>query len=225
MRPTIGITTPVDADRLALLFLVMSVRLAGGKPVRLHAKLPYRELEVDGLLLGGGSDIFPELYQAKAKEGGRYDRQRDELEVYWLKLAREKGLPVLAICRGAQMMNVVHGGSLHMDVHLAYENAHYPSGPIASAFYRKRVNLRAGSRFRELMGVDRLLVNSIHKQAIARLGDHLEAVAQERNGVVQAIEDPTRPFYLGVQFHPEFLIYRKLFRRIFRTLVECARSG
>jgi len=225
MRPTIGITSPANADHLALFCLSLSVRLAGGSPVRLHAKLPYREIQVDGLLLGGGADIFPELYQEEAREDRRYDRQRDELEVYWLKLARERQLPVLAICRGAQMMNVVHGGTLHMEVSKAFENAVYPSGPISAVFYRKQIKLREGSHFRKLMGVDELMVNSIHKQAIAVLGEGLVAVAQEANGVIQAIEDPTRNFQLGVQFHPEFLIHRKQFRRIFEALVQAAKSG
>ncbi|WP_309386957.1 gamma-glutamyl-gamma-aminobutyrate hydrolase family protein [Cerasicoccus frondis] len=222
MRPLIGITSPTNADPLAMFCLALAVRLGGGRPITLSAKKPYREMHVDGLLVGGGVDIFPELYQAQAMEGRKYDRLRDELEVYWLKLAREKQLPVLAICRGAQMMNVVHGGNLHMEVSTAYENAEYPTGVWAATFFRKPIKLIPGSRFHDLMQADELMVNSIHKQAISNLGENLTAVAREPNGVIQAIEDESRPFYLGVQFHPEFLIYQSRYRRIFQALVNAA---
>lgn len=224
MRPLIGITSPTNADPFAMLCLALAVRLGGGKPVKLSAKRPYREMHVDGLLLGGGVDIFPELYQETAREDRRYDRLRDELEVYWLKLAQEKRLPVLAICRGAQLMNVVHGGNLHMEVKSAYEDADYPSGVWAATFFRKPIKLTAGSKFQRLMDTDELMVNSIHKQAIANVGEGLTAVAREPNGVIQAIEDESRPFYLGVQFHPEFLIYQERYRRIFKALVWAAKA-
>ncbi|MGE9296622.1 MAG: gamma-glutamyl-gamma-aminobutyrate hydrolase family protein [Puniceicoccales bacterium] len=221
-RPRIGITSPTNAVPLAIACLKLGVWLGGGRPVTLSAKLPYREMEVDGLLLGGGSDIFPELYQSEAIAGCRYDRLRDELEVYWLKLARERNLPVLAICRGAQMMNVVHGGTLHLAVREAYEDADYPSGLRAAMFYRKSITVKAGSHLHRLLGADEVMVNSIHKQAINRVGDGLAAVALEPNGVIQAVEDATQPFYIGVQFHPEFLLYQARHRRLFRALVDAA---
>jgi len=223
-RPRIGVTSPTNAPPLAIICLKLGVWLGGGKPLKLDAKRPYREAPVGGLLLGGGSDVFPELYQSTAMAGKRYDRKRDELEVYWLKQARERGLPVLAVCRGAQMMNVVHGGTLHGAVKDAFEDADYPSGVRAALFFRKSIALTRGSRLRSLLGADEARVNSIHKQAIAKLGEGLTPVAVEPNGVIQGIEDATRPFYIGVQYHPEFLLYEARQRRLFHELVRVARE-
>lgn len=164
---------------------------------------------------------FPALFQdePEPKEDYAYDHDRDEMELYWLRKAESEGLPVLGICRGAQLMNVAGGGKLHLDVSLVYKKAIYPANWFSYIFYRKKIAIQNGSLLHKILGRTIVRVNSIHKQSIAELADGLVVTAKEDNGVIQAIEKPGHNFYLGVQFHPEFLIYSKIFRRIFEQLV------
>ncbi|NHK28141.1 gamma-glutamyl-gamma-aminobutyrate hydrolase family protein [Parvularcula flava] len=223
-RPCIGITKPEKDDNAEYQAIRLAVTLAGGEAVKMSAGMRWRETPLDGLIVGGGSDIFPEIYDAEAIENATYDHGRDEMEMYWARRAREKNVPVLGICRGAQLLNVAHGGSLHHDLAGTYENAIYPTGFWSHAFFRKKINVEEGSLLADILGTRHTQVNSLHRKAIDRVGDGLRVTAREENGIVQAIEDPSRRFYLGVQFHPEFLIYRSRFMNLFRRLVEAART-
>lgn len=222
-RPVIGITKPEKEDYLAYLAIKLAVIRAGGRTKAISTGMSWRDTEVHGLIIGGGSDVFPSFYEQEAIEGARYDETRDEMEMYWARKARDNDIPTLAICRGAQIMNVAGGGTLHQDMDLVYEGLDYPSSSFEQVFYRKSIRLEADSLIRKIIGKAKTDVNSIHKQAIALVGADLVVTAREENGVVQAIEDPKRRFYLGVQFHPEFLTHRRKFRRIFQALVKEAR--
>ena len=221
-RPIIGVTKPEEGDALAFTAMKVAVWAAGGHVVEVTAKAPRDPHTIDGLIFGGGSDIFPERYGAERKQSYRYDLARDELEASWADAARHHGLPVLGICRGAQMLNVLAGGTLYEDVRTSKDGV-YPTGFLHRMFYRKAIAVEPDSLLAELIGRTEARVNSIHTQGIARLGDGLMAVAREENELVQAIEDRSHPFWLGVQFHPEFLVYRNDARAIFRGLVEAAR--
>lgn len=221
-RPKIGITTPDKNLDRAYPFLWLGVRLGGGRPIRLRRQGSLQRNDIQGLVLGGGTDIFPGLFQNDPKQDYLYDHKRDEMEIAWLKRAEKENLPVLAICRGAQMMNVMNKGTLHLDVSLAYETAHYPRALLRRIFYRKTVRIREGSHLRRILGVEHCRVNSMHTQSIDTVGDRLDITAEEENGVVQAIERPDHPFYIGVQFHPEFMPWRSKMRAIFRGLVLAA---
>lgn len=150
---------------------------------------------------------------------GGIDPARDELEQALLRDAERRGLPVLGICRGAQLMNVLAGGTLHRDLANFYREEPQPWTVLP----RKRVEVEAGSRLAEVLGVSRPLVNSLHRQAVNDLGADLRVCARESNGVIQAIEHPERRFWLGVQWHPEFLPQETEQRRLFTKLVEAAR--
>jgi putative glutamine amidotransferase len=227
MRPCIGITTSDRGLYVPRACIALGVRLAGGRPLRLRPGRPRLEADLDGLIVGGGSDVWPARYgQAPTLAKRAYDQARDAMEMAWLIRAQEGGLPVLGICRGAQMMNVARGGTLHQQISEAYENAVYPTNLLAKIFYRKGVEIKSGALLSRLLGGrTRARVNSMHKQGVAALGRGLEVTAQEANGVVQAIEDPSAPFHLGVQFHPEFLIYRRDFRGMFHGLIDAARMA
>tara|TARA_R110001606_G_scaffold14834_1_gene61919 strand:+ start:1589 stop:2299 length:711 start_codon:yes stop_codon:yes gene_type:complete len=224
-RPIVGITKPQDGDNLAYAAIALAVRLAGGEPERLTTGMSWREAPIDALIIGGGSDVFPPHYNQEAIEDAHYDRGRDEMEMYWARTARNTDLPTLAICRGAQVMNVAGGGTLYQELEGVFEDIDYPSTLPGHVLYRKTIEMTEGSLIRDILGKASVKVNSIHKQAIAKIGKNLVITAREQNGVVQAIEDPSKTFYLGVQFHPEFLTYRRKFRRIFDRLVAAAHEA
>lgn len=224
-RPIIGITTPNTPFHAAYYFIKLGIWLCGGTPVPLKTPNSIHTVQIDGLIVGGGTDIFPKLFQEAPKQDYQYDHDRDEMEMAWLKKAEADQIPVLGICRGAQMMNVMHGGTLHLNVSLAYENAHYPKNLFRKIFFRKAIKIEPNSLFHRLTNKTTLRVNSMHTQSIAKTGSGFVISAKENNGVIQAIGNPAHPFYLGVQFHPEFLLYRPSMRALFRGLVRATRSS
>lgn len=218
-RPIIGITKPERGDTLAFLAMKFAVWLAGGDPVKVTARAPRDPHTIDGLIFGGGSDVYPKRYQGQPKQGYRYDLARGDMEASWALAARRHGLPVLGVCRGAQMLNVLAGGTLHPDLSDFKLERH--KNPIVRFFERYPIGIRHKSKLAEHTHCPkRMNVNAIHSQAIDRLGAGMTVSAREPSGVIQAIEDQSKPFWLGVQFHPEFLIYRAPFRRLFRALVK-----
>lgn len=149
------------------------------------------------------------------------DNSRDKLEFSLLERAFEKGIPVLGICRGAQLINIYQGGTLHSDI-----TGYYTEVPrVNSVWPKKKVRLDRNSRLYHLLNHRFLWVNAMHHQAVDELGDQLQVVAREENGIVQAIESKGHPFVLGVQWHPEYMPQIPSQRRIFAALVEEARNG
>lgn len=223
-KPQIGYTT---RDRLIqpLHWLVsLGIRLGGGTPVRLHAQSPKYDKDLDGLVIAGGTDLYPGLFDHDPKSDYDYDHARDKLELNWLEKSEKKDLPTLGICRGAQLLNVQRGGTLHMDVEKSYENASYPNRFLAQVFFRKFINVEKNSLLQKVLQSSRLKVNSMHKQAIDEVGEGLVVSAKEDNQIVQAVEDPSRDFCLGVQFHPEALLHHRIFRNVFKQLVQSSKS-
>lgn len=223
-RPVIGYTTrdfTLDPLHLAIAF---SIWLAGGRPLRLKPSAPQYHRQIDGLIIGGGTDLYPALFSIDPKPDYEYDRVRDRMEIRWLGRAEEEGLAVLGICRGAQLMNVRRGGTLHIDIGKIFENAKYPAHVLANIFYRKMIYIEPDTQLARLVQAEKIKVNSMHKQSIDHVGRGLVVSAKEDNGIVQGVEDPSRDFFLGVQFHPETLIYRKPFRALFKALVTAARA-
>lgn len=149
------------------------------------------------------------------------DPARDTLELRLLRRAVATGKPVLGICRGAQLLNVHFGGTLHRDLEGFYEE----TPQVWTVRPRKRIEVEAGTLLADVLGTEPCRVNSLHRQAVERPADPLRVSARETNGVVQAVEHPDHPFLLGVQWHPEYLPQIRRQLRLFERLVTAARSG
>ena len=170
------------------------------EPVLLRAGEDAASLDgVDGLLLSGGVDVDPALYhEARDPKTETPVPERDELENALLALALATDFPVLAICRGLQLMNVWHGGTLVQ---------HYEGHEIRTTHRSDPVHdvvLERGSRLQQIFGVDELPVNSRHHQIAGRLGAGLQVSARAKlDHVIEGLERPDRRFAVAVQWHPE----------------------
>jgi len=198
----------------------LALRLAGARPVRLGADTAPEDIDrLDGLLIGGGDDISARLYQGDFTLDVRIDEERDRFELVALERAIPRGIPVLGVCRGAQMINVFFGGSLHHDLDEKLWRANrYTVMP------RLRIEIQPGTKLAELIGHPRVFVNAIHHQAVDELASNLIAAALDEENIIQAVEDRERKFVLGVQWHPELLIYHSHQRMLFRALTAAARG-
>ena len=144
------------------------------------------------------------------------DAARDDLERRLLDESERRHIPILGICRGAQLMNVHYGGTLYQSLKEFY--VELPQ--MRTVLPRKHVVIEPQSRLAAVLGATAILVNALHRQAVRSLGSGLRIVARERTGVVQGIEDPGHPFRIGVQWHPEFIPQVASQRRMFELLVQ-----
>jgi putative glutamine amidotransferase len=225
MKPTIGITRCSKIDDY-----VASVEQAGGRARILEISQSPRALvnEIDGLLLTGGGDVDPVLY-GEERHPNVHDAEpgRDEFEIDLARRAMDANVPMLAICRGAQVLNVAAGGSLVQDIPSAIETdlAHSVDAPGDSVAHQVRVE--AGSRLSAALGsaVDSgalCRVNSRHHQSVGRLGRSLVATATAPDGVIEGIERPDANFCVGVQWHPENFWKSGEFAGLFASFVKAA---
>ena len=220
-RPVIGVTTSDHKSRIAWFFDWLAVWRAGGRPMRLTPTRPADPRVLDGLVIGGGDDIEAHLYDGQISLDVRVDPARDRLELQLLESALPEAKPVLGICRGAQMINVSLGGSLHGDIYAAYPGARRRRTVLP----RMTVEIEPGSRLRGILGFPRCRVNSLHHQSVDRLGRGLQAVAHETAGIVQGVEGRDHRFLLGVQWHPEFLVFSRPQQRLFHALVDACQAA
>jgi gamma-glutamyl-gamma-aminobutyrate hydrolase PuuD len=156
---------------------------------------------VDGLVLTGGADVDPLRYgEAPAERTSRPRVLRDEWEIALTRAALRRGLPLLAVCRGLQVLNVALGGSLHQ--HLPEVTGHDGHQPAPGIFGAVNVHIEPGTRTAELIG-PRVRVSCHHHQALARLAPGLKVTGHADDGTVEAVEVPGQAFSVGVQWHPE----------------------
>jgi putative glutamine amidotransferase len=198
----------------------MALWLYGARVVSITPKRPRRELTPDAVVITGGHDVDPVLYAAAPEVHPRYDRERDELESAVIDGGLALGLPMLGICRGAQLLNVRLGGSLYQEL----RSRRVRTSNRWTILPLKTLHVAAGSRLEALLGAPMTRINSLHNQGIDRVGEGLQVVGRDLDDIVQAVEVPSHLFLLGVQWHPEFLLYKRSQRRLFRALVDAARS-
>ena len=231
MRPIVGTTAYYESAArwgpwelpAALLpwDYVAAVEAAGGRPLLVPPSdggVDETLAAVDALVFSGGSDLDPSLYgQRPHHETTGVVERRDRGELALLRAALERDLPVLAVCRGSQVLNVVRGGDLvqHLPEQVGNDRHKHTPGVFAD----HDVRIEPGSGLGALLG-DRAPVKSHHHQGIGRVGDGLRVVAWADDGTPEAVEDAGRPFALGVLWHPEAGEDGALFA----ALVEAARS-
>jgi putative glutamine amidotransferase len=229
-RPVIGITTyltraqwsywDVDATLVPAAY-VQAIERAGGRPLLVPPSEDGIEETldaVDGLLFSGGSDLDPELYEQEPHDetfGVVPERDRAELALLEAALARD--MPVLAVCRGSQVLNVARGGDLvqHLPDVVGDEKHKHTPGTFAD----HDVTLEKGTRLAALLG-ERAPVKSHHHQGFGRLGAGLRAAAHAEDGTIEAVEDPSHRFAFGVLWHPEAGADLKLFEELVRQARE-----
>jgi putative glutamine amidotransferase len=241
MAPLIGVTTsevrrgdlatlrrhgePPQHEMALGLTYMRAVELAGGVPVVLPplaaGAMATLLTRLDGVCLSGGPDLDPAAYGARAHELlGPVEPALDRFELELARAADAAGMPLLGVCRGAQALNVARGGTLHqhIDGHRQTEVATLPTHPVRIA---------VSSRAALVLGGHAAEVNSFHHQAVDALGEGLIATAWASDGTIEAIEDPSHPFLLGVQWHAETLLDDPAQLALFGALVEAAsaRSG
>jgi len=175
---------------------------------------------LDGLILTGGSDVDPLHYGAEpGPHTQKPDPERDESELALLRAATDRDVPILAICRGIQLLNVARGGTLHQ--HLPDLVGHPGHSAPPGSYGRHTVRAVEGTRLATVMGTGPVTVPTQHHQAVDRIGAGLVVSARAEDETVEALEDPDRNFLIGVQWHPE----EGTDPTLFRALVEAARSS
>jgi putative glutamine amidotransferase len=234
LGPIVESEPPGHEMALGLTYLY-AIEAAGGLPVVMP---PLAEEGVeplldrfDGICLSGGPDLDPSTYGAgRHPELGPTEPALDRFELAVARRADVREMPILAICRGTQALNIVRGGTLHQHIpELSEEIAHRqqtsgrePGHPIEIA---------PGTKLRQALGAteveveDVLDVNSFHHQAIDRLGEDLFVSACAPDGTIEAVEDPRRDFLIGVQWHAETLVHRPHEATLFRSFVEACRQA
>ncbi|PKM29151.1 MAG: peptidase C26 [Gammaproteobacteria bacterium HGW-Gammaproteobacteria-11] len=218
-KPVIAITGPQRGAFGPRFLVACAVRLYGGRPLQIRPEDAWQQHQYQGVIVTGGHDIDPVLYAAEPEVKPQYDSARDALESAVIDDALARRLPLLGICRGAQMLNARRGGSLLQELksHRRMTSNRWTVLPL------KTLSICAGSRLAHWLGTPRCRINSLHNQAIDRVGTNLQVVGRDLDGIVQAVEDPNQPFLLGVQWHPEFLLFSARQRRLFAHLVQTAR--
>ncbi|MBX3169748.1 MAG: gamma-glutamyl-gamma-aminobutyrate hydrolase family protein [Candidatus Eremiobacteraeota bacterium] len=207
--------------------IMRAIRRAGGEPVLVYQDGAARPEQWDALVIPGGNDLHPGWYgQAphSSVDLNNVDIEFDRFQLRWTRWALENDKPVLGICRGMQVLNVASGGDLVQDV------AHHCSPELLNDPSRRRdpahgIHVAPGSRMHQILGDDYVRVNSIHHQAVQRIGERFHPVAWAPDGVVEAIEGRTSPWQRGVQFHPEDMQESAPFQALFESLVEDTRTN
>ena len=244
MKPIIGVTPDFNAgDRKEwggkepTYFLraryVRAIEDLGGVPLilPLTTDRAVRQTLLNGLqgllLTGSGPDLPPHLYGERRRyDFGVVSRQRYAFELDIARMAADQKLPVFGICGGMQAINVAFGGTLVQDIssQISAPLPHRSSLPATRVCHA--VHVSAKSLLRRITRKETIRVNSSHHQSVKQVAPRLIASAVAADGVIEAIESPAHPFFLGVQWHPEFLYERhETHRRLFQAFLKAARQG
>ncbi|UZJ44300.1 gamma-glutamyl-gamma-aminobutyrate hydrolase family protein [Marinimicrobium sp. C6131] len=213
--PLVAVTGP-ERGAFGPRFLVAQVlRLYGARPIQVRPSDIDALPDFEAVVVTGGHDVQPVLYGAEPEVHPKYDPDRDELEKRVIHKALAEHRPLLGICRGAQLLNVCLGGTLVQDLRLHRRKTSHRRTILPL----KTLEVVPETLLLNLLGKHSQRINSLHNQAIDRLGRGLHVSGRDHDGIVQAVEDPSYGFLLGVQWHPEFLLYRRSQRHLFHALI------
>lgn len=236
--PLIGVTcshtwsAPLNSPYLGLLpTYTRAIEMAGGVPVIVPVTLNLEGLEaiyarLDGVLLPGGADVSAAAYGAE-RHPTMYgeDEARDAAEIALSRWAVRDDKPLLAICRGIQVLNVALGGTLYRHIPDEYPTAieHDHEYATQRVYLAHEIEVEPGSRLWDALGAAQTPVNSLHHQAANRVGEGLRVVARAADGLIEALEHRERRYVVGVQWHPEVLVdHDPAMRRLFQSFVQAA---
>ena len=212
-KPIIGVTAPIQDNGDLNLFhsYIHAIESAGGAPIIIpyldDNETLFQAISIcDGILFTGGVDVEPERYgEERAPECGEAQLKRDELELKIFDMIRESNMPVMAICRGAQLVNVALGGTLYQDIYAHYGTTlpHKTTEPRHG--YAHSVAVVEGSPLYNLWGVTEARINTFHHQAIKALGKGLKVMAKAEDGIIEAVYAEGERYLRAYQWHPERL--------------------
>ena len=227
MAPIIGITFSSAFISGTAENYIHAIKEFGGEPHILYPGVSDSEFaDINGLLLTGGPDIDPVHYNETEHETADVDRDRDKLELRVFERAMKKDIPVFGVCRGIQVMNVVIGGSLYQDIPSQFTDhlTHKRVEDMDDSWHS--IKIQPGSLLNQITKEKTAKVNSRHHQALKVIGGGFVVTAQSEDGIIEAIEDKSKKFMLGVQYHPERMTatpgFREHRRKLFEAFIQAA---
>ena len=205
-----------------------AIAKAGGQLVTLDTceAIDQQINSAQGILLPGGADVDPTLY-GEERRGNTQEPmvERDKFEMYLIEQAMQRGLPILGICRGLQVLNVKLGGTLYQDVATDMSGAmrhdwHKEGGvSLPRSKMVHEVVITPGTKLSELVGQDTVRVNSLHHQGVKDLGQGLVVTARAEDGLVESVEMPSYPKLMALQWHPEEMLDNPVWQNLFKEFV------
>ena len=200
----------------------------GGTPVTLYPGVPEAVYaDIDGLLLTGGGDIHPRNFNDEYHPTLQYvDENRDALEIQLYQQKSQTDLPILGICRGVQVMSIAMQGTLYQDIPSQYLDPQPLTHKATETDAQHTLHIRPDTHLHRIIGKTTDEVNSAHHQALKQIGTGFQITAHAADGIVEAIENPDKPFVIGVQYHPERMLETEGFRehraKLFTAFIDAA---
>ncbi len=237
-KPLIGIAGNREKSKTHLYKIAMvekyaeAILQAGGIPLIIPIGLSQDDLSMlparlDGILLAGGADVDPEIFQGQSHFAvEKADSGRDALEIALVQLALQNHIPLLGICRGVQVMNVALQGGLYTHIldQLPGALQHSTDKNLPREHIAHTVTIETGSHLHEIIQESEIPVNSHHHQGLNQAAPGLRISAHAPDGLIEAVELPGEPFFLGVQWHPEWLLAHAHARALFNAFTKAAQQ-
>ena len=230
MAPIIGITFVENIEDDPSNNYICAIKEFGGIPRTLYPGISEEAYaDIDGLLLTGGGDIHPDNFDAEWHPTlYNVSEDRDALEIPLCQEAIAADLPVFGICRGIQIMSVAMGGSLYQDIPSEFPEEASCQAQVKGVDSRHTIEIVAGSRLSQITDKRTDEVNSAHHQAVREKGEGFEVTARTKEGIIEAMENRSKRFVLGVQYHPERMIetvdFQEHRRKLFEAFIQEAAS-